>query len=170
MNVWESDVKYHTAKPRRYTALVDETFSSGAALGSRAWERVQLMAVLLCGSGCPSLSRVLLFATPGLEPPGSSVHGVSQARGLAWVTMPSSRGPSQPRDRTQISHVVTWFFTVSATREPQEWVAYPFSRGSSQPRYWTRLSCIAADSTSWATREAHDSLEFSEFCFLLEPF
>ena len=30
-------------------------------------------------------------------PPGSSVHGIFQARILEWVVMPSSRGSSQPR-------------------------------------------------------------------------
>ena len=33
-----------------------------------------------------------------LGPPGSSVHGVLQARTLEWVTVPSSRGSSPPRD------------------------------------------------------------------------
>ena len=37
--------------------------------------------------------------------PGSSVHGILQARILEWVAMPSSRGASQPRDRTQVSCV-----------------------------------------------------------------
>ena len=32
------------------------------------------------------------------SPPGSSVHGIFQARILEWVAMPSSRGSSQPRD------------------------------------------------------------------------
>ena len=31
--------------------------------------------------------------------PGSSVHGILQARVLEWVAMPSSRGPSQPTDQ-----------------------------------------------------------------------
>ena len=35
------------------------------------------------------------------SPPGSSVHGISQARILEGVAMPSSRGSSQPRDQTQ---------------------------------------------------------------------
>ena len=35
------------------------------------------------------------------SPPGASVHGILQARILEWVAMPSSRGSSQPRDRTQ---------------------------------------------------------------------
>ena len=30
-------------------------------------------------------------------PPGSSVHGILQARILEWVAMPSSRGSSRPR-------------------------------------------------------------------------
>ena len=37
--------------------------------------------------------------------PGSSVHGILQARILEWVSMPSSRGSSWPRDQTQISYV-----------------------------------------------------------------
>ena len=37
--------------------------------------------------------------------PGSSVHGILQARILEWVAMPSSRGSSQPRDRTQAFHM-----------------------------------------------------------------
>ena len=30
--------------------------------------------------------------------PGSSVHGISQARILEWVAISFSRGPSQPKD------------------------------------------------------------------------
>ena len=36
------------------------------------------------------------------SPPGSSVHEILQARILEWVAMPSSRGSSQPRARTQV--------------------------------------------------------------------
>ena len=35
--------------------------------------------------------------------PGSSVYRILQARMLEWVAMPSSRGPSQPRDRFHVS-------------------------------------------------------------------
>ena len=37
------------------------------------------------------------------SPPGSSVHGILQARILEWVAMPSSRGSSGPRDGTCVS-------------------------------------------------------------------
>ena len=44
-------------------------------------------------------------------------HGLYQARILEWVAFPFSRGSSQPRDRTQISHITGGFFTSWATRE-----------------------------------------------------
>ena len=37
--------------------------------------------------------------------PGSSIHGILQARILEWVAISFSRGSSQPRDRTQVSHI-----------------------------------------------------------------
>ena len=48
------------------------------------------------------------------SPPGSSVHGIFQARILGWVAMSSSRGSSQPRDWTCISYIssiASRFFT-----------------------------------------------------------
>ena len=37
------------------------------------------------------------------SPPGSSIHGILQVRMLEWVAMPSSKRPSQSRDRTWVS-------------------------------------------------------------------
>ena len=37
-----------------------------------------------------------LCNTMDCSPPGSSVHGILQARMLEWVAMPSSRGSSDP--------------------------------------------------------------------------
>ena len=37
--------------------------------------------------------------------------GILQARILEWVAFPFSRGSSQPRDRTQVSHVASRFFS-----------------------------------------------------------
>ena len=60
------------------------------------------------------------------SPPGSSIHGILQARTLEWVAVPSSRGSSQPRDQTQASHIAGRFFTIWATRETQEyWSGQP---------------------------------------------
>ena len=49
--------------------------------------------------------------------PGSSAHGIPQARILEWVAIPFSRGSSWPRDRTQVSWIAGRFFTIWATRE-----------------------------------------------------
>ena len=47
------------------------------------------------------------------------VHGILQARILERVAFPFSRGSSQPRDLTQVSHISGGFFTSWAT---MEWV------------------------------------------------
>ena len=54
--------------------------------------------------------------------PGSSVHGILQSRILEWVAIPFTRGSSQPRDQTWVSHIASRFFTVWATREAQLWL------------------------------------------------
>ena len=59
-------------------------------------------------------SRVQLFCDAmDCSPPASSVHGILQAWILEWVAMPSSRGSSQPRDRTWDCCFAGRFFTVS---------------------------------------------------------
>ena len=65
-----------------------------------------------------SLQSYLTVCVPmDCSPPGSSVHGILQARILEWVAVPSSRGSSQPRGRTQVSLIAGGFFTSWATRE-----------------------------------------------------
>ena len=44
--------------------------------------------------------------------PGSSVHGIFQAIVLEWIAISFSRGSSQPRDQTRVSHIVDRCFTV----------------------------------------------------------
>ena len=62
------------------------------------------------------------------------VHGILQARILAWVAFPFSRGSSQPRDRTQISRIVGRFFTSCPTREAQEyWSGWPLPSAGDLP-------------------------------------
>ena len=57
----------------------------------------------------PALSNPMVY----------TVHGILQARILEWVALYFSRGSSQPRNRTQVSHIVGGFFTSLATREAQ---------------------------------------------------
>ena len=78
------------------------------------WEK---LSICLC-SVMWSCSVVSDSATPWLcSPPGSSVHGISQARLLEWVAISFSRGSSQPRDWTQVSLIAGGFFTSWATRK-----------------------------------------------------
>ena len=51
------------------------------------------------------LSCLTLSDPVDCNPPGSSVHGILQARILEWVAIPFSRGSSQPRDPTRVSLV-----------------------------------------------------------------
>ena len=51
------------------------------------------------------------------SPLGPSVHGILQARILEWVAISFSRGSSQARDRTQVSHIVGRRFNLWVTRE-----------------------------------------------------
>ena len=47
-------------------------------------------------------SSLTLYHHVNCRPPGSSVHGILQARILEWVVTPSSMGSFQPRDQTHI--------------------------------------------------------------------
>ena len=59
-----------------------------------------------------------LLSHVSLGPPWAVAHqaplpmGILQARILEWVVMPSSRGSSQPRDRTGVSCIAGRFFTT----------------------------------------------------------
>ena len=56
---------------------------------------------------CPTLCNPMDCSLPG-----SSVRGILQAKIPEWVAIPFSRGSSQPRDRTQVSHIADGFFIV----------------------------------------------------------
>ena len=59
--------------------------------------RTIYFTVLTVSTLCVSLSVVSDSLQPrGLEPPGSSVHGILQARTLEWVAIPSPRGILDP--------------------------------------------------------------------------
>ena len=66
-----------------------------------------------------SVSRLVVPDCDPMDcgPPGSSAHGILQARILERVAISFSRGSSQPRDRTQVSCTAGRFFTIWATRE-----------------------------------------------------
>ena len=77
-------------------------------------------------------SRVRVHDPVDWSPPGSSVHGILQARLLQWVAVTSSRGSSWPRDQTCVS-------CVSCTGR---WVLYHWCH-LGNPLGWLGLSRFA---------------------------
>ena len=95
------------------------------------------------------------------SPPGSSVHGISQARTLKWAAISFSRGSFWPRDWTGISCIGGTFFTterlgkINTTPWNCESLSHvwlfvtlwpvarqgPLSIGFSRPEYWSGLPC-----------------------------
>ena len=57
-----------------------------------------LISWSMCAQPCPTV-----YDPMDGSPPGSSVHGIFQARVLKWVAMPFSRISFQPRDQTCVS-------------------------------------------------------------------
>ena len=70
--------------------------------------------------------------------PGSSAHGIFQARVLEWGAIAFSLLTSR-------IHCGQILYQLSHKGSPRilEWVAYTFSSRSSQPRDQTGISCIA---------------------------
>ena len=56
---------------------------------------------------CPTLCDPMDYS-----PPGSSIHGILQARVLEWVAISFSRGSFQARDQTWVSRIVGRCFTI----------------------------------------------------------
>ena len=67
---------------------------------------------VLVAQSCPTLCDPM-----DCSPPGSTVHGILQARILEWVAIPFSRGSSWPRNQSWVSFIAGGFLTVWATRE-----------------------------------------------------
>ena len=66
-----------------------------------------------------SLQLCLILCNPmDYSSPGSSVHGILQARILERGAIPFSRGSPPPMDRTQVFCIAGKFFSVWATRKP----------------------------------------------------
>ena len=63
------------------------------------------------------LAQLCLTLCDPVDPPGSSIHGIHQARVLEWVAISFSRGSSRPRNRTQVSHIAGRRFNLWATRD-----------------------------------------------------
>ena len=75
---------------------------------------IQRKVEVLVPQSCPTLCDPM-----DCSPPGSSVHGLLQARILEWVAIPFSSGSSHPKDQTQVSHIAGRFFTSEPPGKPR---------------------------------------------------
>ena len=106
-----------SSQPRDRTqvsCIAGRFFTSWATREAKKYKPISFM---LCWV---SQSRPTLCDPMDCSPPGSSVHGISQAIILEWVTVPFSRGSSQSRDWTLLSHIAGGFFTAWVTTEAPE--------------------------------------------------
>ena len=97
---------------------------------------------MLPNQSCPTLC----------SPMDYTVHGILQARILEWVAFPFPRGFSQPRDRTQVSHIVGEFLISWATMEAQEyWSGQPIPSLANLPDPGIQLGSPALQADSLPT-------------------
>ena len=109
--------------------------------------------------------------------PGSSDHGIFQARILEWVAVSYSRGSSRPRDRTGVSFVSCidrWVpgMMFTASRFPQCPGAHAESAGYARSVQLGRWQLRFPDSRSWVSRFDPSSLgkdPFRSGLFRLAP-
>ena len=84
----------------------------GGEKGRRIIRKWWEVCAVLVAQSCQSLCDPMYYS-----PPGSSVHGILQARILEQVAVPFSRRSSRPRDWTRVSWIASRFFTIWVTRE-----------------------------------------------------
>ena len=92
-----------------------------------------------------SLSHIWLCVSD-CSPPGSSVHGLSQARILEWVGISFSRGSSWSRDRTQVSCIGKWILYYWATKEAHTYIyiyIHTYSFSYSFPLWCIKFNSVA---------------------------
>ena len=103
----------------------------------------------------------LSFATPmDCSPSGFSIHGILQARTLAWVAISFSSAWKWKVKVKSLSRVR--FFTTPWTAAHQ---ASP-SMGFSRQEYWSGVP-LPSPLYHWATRESPDKVDIDIICILM---
>ena len=102
------------------------------------------------------------------SPPGSSVHGILQARILEWLAICFSRESSRPRDRTQVSCIADGFFTIWATREALLLVHY-YSPSVLQWKELRLRKVACPGSHNWVAGSGHElvSVRLQSSCCII---
>ena len=80
----------------------------------------------------------ILFDPMGYSLPGSSLHGILQARTLEWIAISFCRESSLPRDWTHIACIGSWILYQGVTREGP-------SGGSLSIKHWRAIISVKKD-------------------------
>ena len=95
------DREQHVGEKTEWQTTQNQTVQVPRGRCQRDWTRCGQGEKVKVPQSCPALC----------DPTDYTVHGILQARILKWVTFPFSRGPSQPRDQTQVSCIAGGSFT-----------------------------------------------------------
>ena len=102
------------------------------------------MELSVCAQSYP-----VLYDPTHCSPPGSSVHGIPQARILEWVAIAFSRGSSQPRDPTCTScisyiarQILLSLSHLGCPRGQWTWAKISLQAGTFHPRLQRPLLCF----------------------------
>ena len=148
---WVTSVVSDSVRPHRRqpTRLPHPWDSPGKNTGVGCHCLLQCMKVKSeseVAQSCPTLSDPMDCSLPG-----SSIHGIFQARVLEWGATAFSDNSRNPRDYRPPGSSVYGIFQARIL----VWVAISFSRVSSWPRVQNRISLIAGRFfTIWGTRES----------------
>ena len=103
--------------------------------------------------------------------PGSSIHGIFQARILEWVTISFSRRSSRTRVWTRVSCIVDRRFTVWATREVSIKPPVLLTQSNKMPNKWKMSVLFIPGKATWGlklkgTRNAHQEITWDQIKWL----
>ena len=84
-------------------------------------------------------SYPILFNPMDCSPPGSSVHGILQARILEWAAISFSRGSSWPRNQTHVFCIAGGFFTVWARKYVNQMTVREVKGCFPEKWHWTKF-------------------------------
>ena len=113
-------VKLLQSHPTLCNPAIPRTVAHQASLSMKFPRQEYWKGKVKVAQSCPTLCNPMDY----------TVHGILQARILEWVAFPFSRGSSQLRDRTQVSHIAGRFLTSWATRD---WSGLLFSSPGDLP-------------------------------------
>ena len=129
--VFWGGVKKWSSKWRSFPTVLWNTSRAAIWLfPGRQYYHYWRMCVFVVAQSCLTLCDPVNCSLPG-----SSVHGILQARIQEWVAIPFSRGSSQPRDQTQLSLIAGRFFIIWAIGEDHRRIQKAFISYYSKSRF-----------------------------------